>query len=256
MVARSAVVRRPCTFPASARASSSDSATTHDIPAASTASARCSTAGGHGTATNASRGALVVGEAARAEWHSRTDDLRHSTFERGAPAPPRRDRVRRSPGATGSPIASNTVCQPVHRHRCAASARSTSSFRVLPLASSAAARTTIPGVQNPHCDPPVATNASASAAPDRRVEAVDGRDRSPRDPRGRGDARDPRIAVDEHGATATLTLRRAAVFDRDDAELLPQHREERLAGPGTHFDLFTVTRELDPIRHDDLRRAG
>src|ERR671910_221325 len=51
----SMVVRRPWTFPASARASSSDSATTHGTPAASTASTV--DAGGRGTATSASRGA-------------------------------------------------------------------------------------------------------------------------------------------------------------------------------------------------------
>src|SRR4051794_4756328 len=51
----STVVRRPCTLPAIARASSSDSATTHDLPAASTALAV--DPGGSGTATSASRGA-------------------------------------------------------------------------------------------------------------------------------------------------------------------------------------------------------
>ena len=44
--------------------------------------------------------------------------------------------------------------RPVEVHR----ARSRS------CASSAAARTTMPGVQNPHCEPPVATNASASCS--------------------------------------------------------------------------------------------
>ena len=50
----STVVRRPCTFPARTRASNSDSATTHDRPAASTAST--AEPGGRGTATSASRG--------------------------------------------------------------------------------------------------------------------------------------------------------------------------------------------------------
>ena len=56
------------------------------------------------------------------------------------------------------------VCHPVHRHRCAASARSRSRPAVLPLARAAAARMTMPGVQKPHCEPPVDTNASANGS--------------------------------------------------------------------------------------------
>ncbi len=56
--------------------------------------------------------------------------------------------------------ASMTVRHPVHRQRWAANARSMPTGVGSPLALSAAARTMIPGVQNPHCDPPVATKAS------------------------------------------------------------------------------------------------
>ena len=56
---------------------------------------------------------------------------------------------------------STMVRHPVHRHRWAARARCTASTDV--RSSIAATRTMIPGVQNPHCDAPLAVNASAHA---------------------------------------------------------------------------------------------
>ena len=61
------------------------------------------------------------------------------------------------------------------------------------------------------------------------VETFDRRDRAALDARDRGHARDPRLAVDEHRATAALTLRRAPVLGRHDAEALAQHVQQRLA---------------------------
>jgi hypothetical protein len=76
-----------------------------------------------------------------------------------------------------------------------------------------------------------------------RVQPFDGRYRSPRDSGDRRDARDARLAVDEHGATSALALGRAAVFGGEDAESLPQRVQERFVGGRGHDDRATVTGE-------------
>ena len=94
---------------------------------------------------------------------------------------------------------------------------------------------------------PVATNASASrsravgSSPSSVVTDAAG------DPLDRGDARDPRLAVDEHGAAAALALRRAAVLHRHDPEPLAQHVEERFARFALDVDGCAVARERDPM---------
>ena len=78
----------------------------------------------------------------------------------------------------------------------------------------AAARMMMPGVQKPHCDPPVATNAAAN----RRARAGRAlRSSSPIGPRpaAAGVTHATRgVAVDEHRAAPALALRRAAVLRR------------------------------------------
>src|SRR5436190_8376792 len=164
----SIVVRRPWTFPASARASASVSATTQRRPAASTALAVDPV--GQGTATRASRGATSSAKPPPPRGTSMptrcrpppSSSARRAAASRSARGPgPRRDAAASITSDAAASIASYTVCQPVHRHRCAASPRSTSTRRVRPFASNDAARITIPGVQNPHCEPPVPTNAPA-----------------------------------------------------------------------------------------------
>ena len=113
----SAVVRRPCTLPAAARASASVSPTAHP-PAPS------------GTATSASAGALVVGEPAVAERDVGADPLRRRRPRSSARRPRPRGHGRRPRGGARRPPvrsaqASRIVRQPVHRHRWASSACST-----------------------------------------------------------------------------------------------------------------------------------
>ncbi len=192
----------------------------------------------------------VVGEPAGAERDVGGDALGHATFEPGSllPRPAGRSEppTPTTPADAARAIASCTVRQPVQRHRWAASARSTSVGAVRPCASSAAARTTMPGVQNPHCEPPVATKASANVVRDPGIESVDRRDGPSRDPLHRCDAGDPGCAVDEHRAASALTLRRTAVLHREDAEPLAEHRQERLAGRHRDVDRRPVTGEGEP----------
>ena len=117
------------------------------------------------------------------------------------------------PGAPS--IASYTVCHPVHRHRCAARARSKSTRRVLPWASAAATRTRIPGVQNPHCEPPRRHEPGREVVAHRGVEPVDGRHRPAVDARRGRDAGDARFAVDQDRAAPALALGRAPVLHRE-----------------------------------------
>ena len=112
---------------------------------------------------------------------------------------------------------------------------------------------TMPGVQNPHCDPPVATNALAKwsrCAGSRPSTVVTDR---PSTRVGRGDARDPGVAVDQDGAAAALALRRAAVLHRHEPEPLAQDREQRLARLDRHLGGLAVAGEAHPIRHSHLR---
>ena len=108
-----------------------------------------------GTATSAS--------AARCRRRTRRDRTRRRRPTRCGDADlrslARRDAASRSRGAEApsKAAASAIVFHPVQRHRCASSARSTSSR----VASSAARRITMPGVQNPHWLRARRTNASA-----------------------------------------------------------------------------------------------
>ena len=185
---RSAVVRRPWTFPARPRAAARVSSTTQP-PAAV----------GHGHQRAGRR--LVVGEPALAQRHIGRHPLRRSALDgrpRGAAS---RSRPAGAAAAAG-PQAEATACrsqasrmvrQPVQRQRWASSACSTAavSSAPAPLAASADSRTTMPGVQNPHWLAPVAQNASPHAVALGRVEALEGGDRPSPDPPGRGHARHP-----------------------------------------------------------------
>ena len=136
-------------------------------------------------------------------------------------------------------IASYTVCHPVHRHRCAASARSKSTLRSFP------SRAVPPPARRcPACRTRTASRRSRRrprpACREPGVEAVDGRHRTTGDPGGRGHAGDPWVAVDEHRAAPALPLGHAAVLHRDDAEALAQHGEQRLARGGVTSTCSTV----------------
>ena len=124
----STVVRRPCTL-RGARAAPRRATRRRPsaAPAASTASA--AEPGGSGTATSASRGAVSSANGAPPSGTSAPTRLRRHR-PRARPAATRGARDRGGPAASRSrAIASRTVSQPVHRHRCAASARSTSRAR-------------------------------------------------------------------------------------------------------------------------------
>ncbi len=109
----------------------------------------------------------------------------------------------------------------------------------------------IPGVQKPHWEPPVATKASASESTHGRVEPGERRHRAAGDPGGRGHARDAGVAVDEDGAAAALTLRRAAVLDGRDRAALAQDREQRLAVGDVDLDGRAVEGESEPGQLND-----
>ena len=183
----------------------------------------------------------VVGEPALTERHRRTDALRDPTFELRHARGRGRDRARRPPTVAAVVLRSprRPCCQPVQRHRCAARPDRASGCRA-PRA--AAARTTIPGVQNPHCDPPrrherggQSRHASSGSSPSTVVTARPAT-------RAAGVTHATRaFAVDEHGATATLALRCAAVLDRDDAEPLPQ-APRAATRPARRVDVDAVRR--------------
>ena len=161
----STVVRRPCTLPARARASASDSATTHSpcldrahgagstrAPAAPRRGrrvARCrrrNPRSPHGTSAPTRCATPPSSSARRAAASNRRDRGDDGTRVLGREA--------RSPRRSSASRCSGTGARRARGRR-----RSGGS---LPRAISAAARTRIPGVQNPHCDAPVATNASTS----------------------------------------------------------------------------------------------
>ena len=112
-----------------------------------------------------------------------------------------------------SAIESTTGSQPVHRQRCAAE-------RAVDV--DACRATLLDQLRGAHEDSGRAEPALRSAARDervdervanRRVEPTDGRHLAPRHAERGGDARDARLAVDEHRATPALALRRASVLD-------------------------------------------
>ena len=144
---------RPCTLPARARASASESATAYP-PRPS------------GTATRASGG---LPSSAKPASPSTTDGPTRWATPPSIPARTEaRSRSRWGRGTVGSPApkpstraaASSMVCQPVHRHRWATRAWSTLPVGTGAPPARAARRITMPGVQKPHWLPPVATNAS------------------------------------------------------------------------------------------------
>ena len=213
--------------------------------------------GGSGTATSASRGARSSAKPPSPSGISgptRCGTPPSSSARRAAPrgrrptAEARRRSRRRSPRRP-----SPSRCSGTGGRRAPGRGRSAGSR---PFARRAAARTTIPGVQKPHCDPPWSTNPATSASRRVGVEAFDRRDRAPGHPGHRGHAGDARVPVDEHRAAPALPLRRAAVLRRDDAEPLAEHREERLAGKRVDDDRCAVARERDPIPSSGHGEAG
>ena len=243
--AASAVVRRPCTLPAAVRAASNDSPVTHCAPHGLDRRRVGLGRSRYRDERVARRG--VVGEPAPAERYRRIDALRDAALEL---------RTRRGRGqiAAGAPYRGRRGFQRfVHRAPTRAPAEVRSQRPIERGRRAAAARITIPGVQNPHCDPPVATNAARDRVTRVGVESFHRRHRPARDARGRGDARDPRVAVDEHGAAAALALRRAAVLHRDEAEPLAQDRQQRFPGLDGDIDDVAVAGERHPIRHAHLR---
>ncbi len=159
----SRVVLRPCTLPASRRAPDMVSATCHTPSPSTMATAESS------GAESSAKPPPPRGMSRSTRWGARpsSDALRSaSATTRPGPSP-----SPRSPAATERSFwttevaaavaaASSMVCQPVQRHRWADSPRSTaprSSRR--PFTLSASRRMTIPGVQNPHWEPPVEHSA-------------------------------------------------------------------------------------------------
>ena len=106
-------------------------------------------------------GRRVVGEPGPAECHMGADRLGAAALQPRPLARPVLSDVAESGEIRRTERCRRSVRHPVHRHRWAARARCTASTDV--RSSIAATRTMIPGVQNPHCDAPLAVNASAHA---------------------------------------------------------------------------------------------
>ena len=156
----STVVRRPCTLPATARASASVSPTAQP-PRPS------------GTATSASAGAVSSAKPPCPSATSGPTTCGPAALEGGARRalpPGHGEPAWSSPVATSQ--ASRIVRQPVHRQRWASSACSTASWSpgCGALGPGPSSRQMIPGVQKPHWLAPVAQNASAQR-PARRAGA-------------------------------------------------------------------------------------
>ncbi len=237
----STVVRRPCTLPARSRASSKESATTQRRPAASIDAA--SEPGGSGTATSASRGAVssANGAAPRGTCASTRCPPSASSAARRAAA----SRSRRAP--TGA--APETALADRQPARTPAEVRGE---RTVDVPGSCSGET--------HHDARRAETALRTTGRDERgrgrgarfrIEPFDRRDRTAVDARGRGHARDPRLAVDEHGATTALALGRAAVLGRHDPEPLAQHVQQRFAPLDVGID-----RDLGAVEHERDRGDG
>ena len=147
------VVRRPCTFAADSRCP----ATTRRRPIADPPP---SPRRQPNRAAAGPRPARYVVQCRRRTARRRAEPQGRRAAGHRSRAPRRLRAAARSRAAGEvTPLtASSTVNQPVQRHRCAASERFTSLSR-LP-----AKRMTMPGVQNPHCEPPVARNAAAAAS--------------------------------------------------------------------------------------------
>ena len=111
--------------------------------------------------------------------------------------------------------------------RAARARRGRCRLAATPRCRSASRRTMMPGVQNPHWLAPVAAEglgphaARVAACPPTVV--ID----RPATRRAGRHARDPRLAVDEHGAAAALALRAAPVLRRLMPSAVAQHLEQR-----------------------------
>ncbi len=160
--ARARLVLRPCTLPAWARASASDSATAYP-PLPSGTATRASD--GLPSSANPASPSTTAGPTRWGTPPSRVARAEAASRSRSSPAPVADD------GPRTRPAASTMVCHPVQRQRWARSAWSilssgTGAVSDAPepdgrrAGSRAASRITIPGVQKPHWLPPVATNAS------------------------------------------------------------------------------------------------
>ena len=246
-------MRRPCTLPASARASNRVSATTQSRPPAPVAGAW--EPGGRGTATSASAGCGVVGEAAVAQGHAGTDPLAGTSLEPG----PRGGGVEI---AFAEHAARSTFDRFVHGLPPGAPAQVRGQSTVEVDASCLP-----PGLRgrDPHEDAGRAEPALRTAGrhePGREVVAhrgvdpVDGRHRPAVDARRGRDAGDARFAVDQDRAAPALALGRAPVLHREHAQSLAQHREQRLPRDGVDLDLLTVARELHPMPRSGHGQAG
>ena len=111
----------------------------------------------------------VVGETAFAERDLRAHALRDPAFELG---PARRAGARPAAGARGAAARRRRSPRRPSPSRCSGTGGRRAPGRdrsagAAPSPARAAARTTIPGVQKPHCDPPWSTNPATSAS--RRV---------------------------------------------------------------------------------------
>ena len=199
----STVVRRPCTLPAAARASARVSPTAHPpVPS--------------GTATRASRGAVSSA--------NRPARARRPVPPAGAPLPRSSARAVAASRSRRARPAGSVGDVPGIEDRAPAGAPAEVGEKALlhrrvivrrvPFARSPSSRQMMPGVQKPHWLAPVAQKASAHRARSSSGEPVDGRDRPPRDPAHGGHARDPGLAVHQHGAATALTLRAAPVLRR------------------------------------------
>ena len=94
------------------------------------------------------------------------------------------------------------------------------------------------------------------AVPNIGIETLQGCDPAVPNPTSRGDAGDPGLPIDEHGAAPALTLRAAPVLHRAHPELLAQHVQQRQPLVGDN-DRRTVHDDLEaPIRHSSHGTAG
>ena len=98
--------------------------------------------------------------------------------------------------------------------------------RAAPVASSAASRSTMPGVQKPHWLAPCCDEGGGPAVAQLRRCSLEGGDVAAGDAADGRHAGDAGCPVDPHGAAAALALRAAAVLDRAAAELVAQRVQQ------------------------------
>ena len=117
-------------------------------------------------------------------------------------------------------------------------------------------RSTKPGVQNPHCRP-----AAAWKAPREQLAFLLANTFQRENllalhfVHGQG-ARVHRHAVDEGQTGAARLLRRAAILDRGDLEILPQHLQQQPIGSGMHLHGCPIEGELIQIHVGDALCNG